>query len=719
MPEHSMQWRKWQRLFLLMLAVMLFLSRPPVLAQDNSRVLAPGSTLAGVLGPDQTATSYVFDAAAGARLSLIADNADGVALALLVSDSNGNAVARATDAEASGTVRIEDAALTAGGRYFAVVYYAPGSVIRSTLFDLTLALGGGAGTGAGTAAAAPPPAQDSSPPALLEQVLIPGGIEVRLDWTGDADMNLQVRAPSGETLYWDSRTTSNGGSFGFDANGLCEVISGSPVETATWQPGFLHTGSYEVLIFYREACSANLLSVPFTAQVTVNGVLSGEISGILAPPVQGQNSVYVARFEIDADGNAVVSSGGIYPDSSLTLLPATFNLGLDSPAPIQRGQTVAGQITNAQPYATYSFEGTAGEIISVEMQAVGPNLDTLLQVVDANGTIVGVNDDSVTSTNSLIANSRLLSTGTYTIIATRYGKEIGGTEGQFQVTLSGASSDVPVELTALNLPQGDIEVTLLWATSADLQLLVRDPLGQSVFDDVPLSPSGGILQENGNVNCVPDERAAPVSYIYWPLGRMRPGTYEIDVWYQNGCVDFPPAVEFTLVVEIAGQTIAVERAFPLVGQHFVTHFTVLPSGVGIPGSGGFIGDGSASLPYQPQILSAPFITSGQPASGTITPSNTFDVYSFDGSTGEIITITMAAATQTLDSNLYLISPSGNEIASNDDAPADLLAFGQQSTDAIISRAVLPENGPYTIIATRYATQYGGTIGAYTLTVNNN
>ena len=716
MPELITKWHKWQRLFLCALTGLLLLSWPPALAQGGERILAPGSTLSGALGPEETATSYVFDATAGTRAAVTAVSTDAAALALLISDSNGNTMAQAVDAAASGTVGVDNVLLTDGGRYFVVVYFAPGSAVAASVFDLTLAFD----EDSETAETAPAPETAITVEPVPDQILIAAGIQVSLDWTGAADMNLQVRDPSGETLYWDSRTTSNGGIFGFDANGLCEVISESPVETAVWQPGFLPTGSYEILVFYRQACDAGVLSVPFSVQVTVDGVASGSIDGVLAPPRQGQDSVYVARFEIDGDGMATVHAGGVYPDSSLTLLPSAFDISSDVPIAISRDAPAVGEINNQQTFATYSFAGTAGEVISVDMQALGPNLDTLLQIVDSRGAVISVNDDAdATTTDSLIENARLLNDDTYTIIATRYGKELGGTEGQFQLTLSGPADDVPLELAALQLPQGDIEVTLLWGTSADLQLLVRDPIGEVVFDDVPFSNSGGILQENGNVNCIPADTVAPVSYIYWPLGRIRPGTYEVEVWYQNACADLPAPVEFTLVIEVAGETIAVERQFPLVDQRFVTHFTVLPSGAATAGNGGFIDGGSDTLAYQPEILSAPVILSGQAQAGVITPSNAFDLYSFDGVTGETVTIRMSASTQTLDTNLFLVSPSGQEIAANDDGDPVLLGATGLPTDSIISEMILPENGPYTIIATRFATQFGGTIGGYTLTMRKN
>ncbi|MCY4538046.1 MAG: hypothetical protein OXE52_07425 [Chloroflexi bacterium] len=641
------------------------------------------------------------------------DSATGQAMGLLLSDANGNVIAGAFDEAGSGSAAIDGAVLATGGRYFVVVYTAPGSAAADSNFDIALDIA------VAEDGQAPEALTDDAADTAPSQVLIAAGIEVRLTWSGAVDMNLQVRDPSGQTLYWDSRATNNGGVFGFDANGLCQVLSPSPEETATWQPGFLPTGSYEVLIFYRQACDSSAGSIPFTAEVTVDNARAGAISGVLSPPQQGQNSVYVARFEVDGEGGATVSAGGVYPDSSLTRLPTGFDIATNIPLAINRDSPVIGTISNETPFQTFSFSGAAGEVLSVSMQAVGPNLDTLLQIVDENGSVVGVNDDTVGTTDSLISNARLLSSGSFTVIATRYGKDLGGTEGQFQLTLSGPASDVPEELTTLDLPPGDIEVTLVWGTNADLQLLVRDPIGGSVFDDIPFGSSGGILQEVGNVNCIPAASGAPVSYIYWPPGRMRPGTYEVEVWYQNACSEIPPPVDFTLAIAVGGETIALERQFPLVNQRFVTNFTVLPDGRASAGQGGFIDGGSSLIPYRSEAFDAPEIAAGEAVTGTISPANTFDVFNFQGAAGETVTIRMSAATQVLDTSVFLISPSGVEIAANDDGDAALLGTSGFATDSIISGLALTENGPYTIVATRYAAQFGGTIGNYSLTLEKN
>ena len=77
---------------------------------------------------------------------------------------------------------------------------------------------------------------------------------------------------------------------------------------------------------------------------------------------------------------------------------------------------------------------------------------------------------------------------------------------------------------------------------------------------------------------------------------------------------------------------------------------------------------------------------------------------------------MTAVTLALDTNLYLIGPSGRELIANDDGDPAALGLTGRKTDSLISGYVLPENGPYTIIATRYGNQFGGTIGVYQLTL---
>src|SRR5690606_18376752 len=120
------------------------------------------------------------------------------------------------------------------------------------------------------------------------------------------------------------------------------------------------------------------------------------------------------------------------------------------------------------------------------MNATTCSLDTLLPLLDSAGNVIGSNDDQAEGqTDSTTSNFRLFADETYTIVATRYGKDVGGTEGNYTLLLTGPSGDLPEEVLNLGLPRGVVEIALSWNTNADLQLLVRDPRGDSVFDDTP------------------------------------------------------------------------------------------------------------------------------------------------------------------------------------------------------------------------------------------
>jgi len=707
--------KKTVRAWLLQMIALLLLSAP---AQAQSQLLLPATLQSRVIGAESNAETLYIDSASASSVYINLSNIIGGPLAMQLVDVSGISLAQSVPVD--GGLSIIDAVLPSGGRYFVFVHAAPGSgapISYDILFDFEPLGAVPIHTTTAPSTDAPPAI---APSPTVAEILLSAGLQVQLSWQGTADLNLEVRDPSGQALHWNARATNNGGGFGFDANGLCEVLSDTPTETATWQPGFLPTGSYEIIVYYEQACDAVTGTVPFTIEVTADGQSSGSLNDTLAPGAGDLANIYVTRFVLLDDGSAVLGAGGAYPSSSFTRLPRSYNFAADAPQPIQRDVAIAGEISNQQPFRSYSFDGAANELVSIDMRATSKNLDTLVQLIDPEGRVVDVNDDAFGSetTDSAISSARLLTSGIYTILATRYAKDIGGTEGQFELILSSGGDSAAVLGSDLNLPAGDVEVGLYWATKADLQLLVRDPLGESVFDDNPISASGGILQEAGNVNCSPSARDAPLSYIYWPPGFLRAGTYEIEVWYQAGCADFPEPVSFTLQVAVAGTNITRTRQFPLPDQRYVTNFTVQPSGVATAGEGGYIDGGSNTLAYQDAALAAPILERGAVAVGTISPDNVFDVYQFAGTAGETVTIRMSAQTLALDTNLYLVGPSGQEIASNDDAnPIDLGLTGRV-TDSQISNFTLPENGPYTIIATRYANQYGGTIGVYELSLSS-
>jgi hypothetical protein len=740
---------------------------------DASRALASGVPVSGTLDASSIAQIYTLEGVTGQIIDLEAASEDGLTLSMLLTDADGQPIAQGVEGDAVGTIAISGVILPLDGTYYVTIFPAPGSAAPVVgTFTLTLTAGDepqavaqaatftptppvsltseatdevdapttttpavtGQATGAATQATptlpvtqtpqadaqstlsvtpqttpglTPTGATDGTtgftPPGLL---LTTTGLQVSLSWNSTANMDLEIRDPVGGSLFWDTPSVPSGGTFGVNVNGACDTATAeTPTEQASWAAGAVPTGSYELLVYYQELtdCPAGV-PVPFTVSAVVDGRQLPPIQGTLQP-----NQIFVTSFVVNADGTAAPGVSGIYSVGALTF-PVT-DLTVNQ-TPVTVGTTISSFITSAQPFQTFSFNAEANDLVTVNMNATSGSLDPQVYLLDPNGSILAFNDDQAEgNTNSAIVDQRLLTTGTYTIVATRYGQTIGGTEGDFDLTLAGPSGNLPQEVVALQLPQGVIELTLVWNTGADLQLLVRDPRGDAVFDDIPQIPSGGRLASSGNVNCQP-AATAPVSYIYWPEGVVPPaGAYEVEIQYQNACND-TRLVTFNLFMEVNGQLVSQQTFQPTVDQRYVTSFVIDANGVVTAGEGGLMGTlqrpEAQSLNYQAQIPNAVPVQDGDSISSTITLDKKFDAYSFEGQAGDVITVNMTATGGTLDTTLYLIDPNGVQVAENDDANRD-------TTDSLISEFTLPEAGQYIIIASHFGAQYGVTTGTYTLT----
>lgn len=699
----------------------LFSLTPFANAQDSTgRTLTPGAPVTGVLDNQSVAQVYTFAAEAGDTVLLTARSAAGLGLALLVTDSAGVPLAQAFNTTGTLTLQAE---LPARGTYYVTVLSAIGVLLPTgSTFELTLTMGEGSALVL-AATALPELSQDEEAPEqqavtlpeplparsfVPSRVLISNGLQIALTWNSTANLDLEVRDPVGGSLRFATPSVNSGGVFDANANALCvAATANSPTERASWPAGAIPTGSYEVIVYYQP-----LTDCPTTepADFSINVVLDGQ----LIEPIIGRiqpNEIFLASFEVGPDAVVTAGRGGLYTDT--TVLPPVPVADLLAVArPIQRDVIVEDVLTNDWYYRVYSFAGSAGDLITITMDAVSGSLDTLLLLLDAAGNVIDSNDDSAPgNTNAAIVNRRLLSAGTYYIVATRYGKDVGGTEGGYELRLTGPVGDLPQEVIDLGLARGDVEIVLSWNTNADLQLLVRDPRGDSIYDDIPLVPSGGRLAADGNVNCRASQ-TSPISYIYWPQGTLTPGVYEVEVWYQNTCNDNRP-VTFELAVFVDGALVFSDTASPTVLEKYVTNFTIGVDRSVRADLGGFIGTSqridAGSLDWRSQLDRAVPVVSGQPVTGSITADNKFDLYVFEGRAGDVVSINMIATAGRLDTALFLMDPNGIQIAENDDAVVG------ESTDSLISDFTLPQDGQYIIIATHFGMRYGGTTGAYNLT----
>jgi len=100
-----------------------------------------------------------------------------------------------------------------------------------------------------------------------------------------------------------------------------------------------------------------------------------------------------------------------------------------------------GRIDNSTPFREYALRvPITGSTVTIDMRPLegeaGGDLDTLLYLVDENGSIVGENDDRVTNqdSSSLLIYPQAVA-GQYRIIATRFKIDKGNTGGDFRILI--------------------------------------------------------------------------------------------------------------------------------------------------------------------------------------------------------------------------------------------------------------------------------------------
>jgi len=115
--------------------------------------------------------------------------------------------------------------------------------------------------------------------------------------------------------------------------------------------------------------------------------------------------------------------------------------GVEYMGDMQIGDTASGALDNTTFVHLYTFDGQAGETVTITMTGDG-GLDSYLGLMDPNDEVVAEDDDSAGGTNAQIS-IRLSESGSYIIIATRNGIDQGTTEGSYEVTLVSGTPAAP------------------------------------------------------------------------------------------------------------------------------------------------------------------------------------------------------------------------------------------------------------------------------------
>jgi hypothetical protein len=101
------------------------------------------------------------------------------------------------------------------------------------------------------------------------------------------------------------------------------------------------------------------------------------------------------------------------------------------------------------------------------------------------------------------------------------------------------------------LGTGDIQITLRWESSADLDLHVTEPNGTEIwYSDKGPTSTGGQLDVDSNVGCNED---GSVENVFWPTGQAPEGQFQVEVdgYRVDGC----GGGQYTVVANVRGREV--------------------------------------------------------------------------------------------------------------------------------------------------------------------
>lgn len=266
------------------------------------------------------------------------------------------------------------------------------------------------------------------------------------------------------------------------------------------------------------------------------------------------------------------------------------------------------------------------------------------------------------------------------------------------------------DTTLRTVGSGDLQLTLTWDNSADMDLSVLEPDGSLISFVNTVGASGAQLDVDSNYPCGSNQYST--ENIYWPEGASVGGTYIVGVNQFSTCSG--GSANWTLTVLVGGEVAFTEQGIggtvsftfdydPATGVDLASLETTsgLPEEIG----GGFgFGIGSEGSLDQ---YDAP-TNEGVLVSGDVIDSSfgigEYDRWMFDGGAGEVWTFAITFAE--FDTYLELYDPNGAQITFDDDGGDGLLS--------LIEDFELPEDGVYTLVVRSFFDGEGGT---YTLEVS--
>lgn len=337
---------------------------------------------------------------------------------------------------------------------------------------------------------------------------------------------------------------------------------------------------------------------------------------------------------------------------------------------LKYGDSVFGRVTSTEPVTFYFLRAERGDVINVSMRRTSGDLDPQLEFATSEGIVLATNDDDPYAEGTLDAGIRtytVLKSGTHLIVATRFGREAGDTQGSYVLSVERIP---PEDLGTSIVDARLIDYGMTLEATIDEEIIARYFYFQAKRGDVITITQSKIT---GNLDALlkltdkdlnelaqDDDRSTTRDARIAAFTIPASGTYYI-IATRSGEQDGRTTGDFSLELN---------------------------------GRAGVAGDEALEIIY------------GATVSGQINNENSSEEYIFFGERGDTVRITMSRASGDLDSLITVYDSNRKQIVFDDDSGDD--------KDALIQSFVLPADDTYILIASRFERGQGTTSGAYIL-----
>jgi hypothetical protein len=329
-------------------------------------------------------------------------------------------------------------------------------------------------------------------------------------------------------------------------------------------------------------------------------------------------------------------------------------------------EVVTGEITNDIPEISYTFEGNAGDTITIGMTAAGAQFDTYLRLLGPDGEQVTANDDSGGMLNSLIGPLSLPEAGTYTIVATRCcppNNLESGSSGTYELVIREA------ELRPLSLGE-----------SVTVELDDETPNAFFTFE--------GSVAEPHIYSLVAETVAGDVNFL---IDVLNPNGQSVAQGWQNN-----------------NATVYIDPLLLNVGGQYVFKVSRQPNAPnGQPISG------PVRLSFVLDEVETQPIAVEDTVSGTLDDTNPADHYTFSGTQDELLRLVGNHGADDQPFEVMVYSPEGFTINSSNSF------YGENPGSFTLDPLQLFATGEYLLFVRRIDTEGSGELGttAYTITLS--